>query len=177
MKFQFYYEKLLDSEDFKKFKKENPTAFFCSGFFALDLEENGKSNQVNFDMFLEKPKKKMFTFKVSGKTELLPVENFDPRVPEELSMNYDFDLMKIKDEIQTRMEEDKIKGKMKKMLFSLQKLKNVDYLVITVFLDNMAMLKATYDIADKKIVSIEKKSFLDMFKIIKGNKNKDSKVL
>lgn len=174
MKFQFYYEKLLDSQDYQKFVKENPGAFHCSGFFALDLENEGKGNQVNFDMFLEKPVKKMFSFKVSGKTELLPVENFDERVPEKLSMNYDFDLMDIKDLIEKRMQEDKIKGKLKKILFSLQKKDGVDYFVITAFLDNMAMLKVTYDIVDKKIIFIERKSFLDMFKIVKGNKgNKD----
>lgn len=166
MNFQFYYEKLLDSEDYKKFIKENPEAFHSSGFFAMDLENDGKGDAVHFDMFLEKPKPKMFSFKVSGKTELLPVDNFDPRTPEKLSMNYTFDTKEVKKQIEKRMEEDKIKGTLKKILFSLQKLEGVDYLVITAFLDNMAMLKVTYDIADEKITEIERKSFLDMFKVL-----------
>lgn len=167
MNFQFYYEKLLDSKDYKKFVKENPKAFHSSGFFVLDIENKGKDNVATFDMFLEKPKPKMFSFKVTGKTELLPLENFDPKTPEKLSMNYDFDLNKIKETIETKMQEDKIKGKLKKILFSLQKLEKIDYLVITAFLDNLGMLKVIYDIQKKSITQIEKKSFLDMFKIIK----------
>ena len=167
MKFQFYYEKLIDSEDYQKFVKENPLAFHSSGFFVLDLENNGKDNSVHFDMFLEKPKPKMFSFKVTGNVELLPVENFDPRIPEKLSMNYTFDLMNIKEKIEKKMQDEQIKGKLKKLLFSLQKLNKIDYLVINGFLDNMGMLKVTYDLSKKEITQIEKKSFLDMFKIIK----------
>ena len=172
MKFQFYYEKLLASEDYQKFMKENPKAFHCSGFFALDLEKKGEGNQVNFDVFLKEPKPKMFTFKVSGKTELLPVDNFDTRTPEKLSMNYTFDLDEVKDLIQKKMDEEKVKGKMKKILFSLQKMEGVDYLVITAFIDNMAMLKVTYDIAENKIIDFQKKSFLDMFKVLGKKKIK-----
>lgn len=167
MKFQFYYEKLLDSEDYRKFVKENPKAFHSSGFFVLDLENNGKDNSVHFDMFIEKPKPKMFSFKLNGKMELLPVENFDTRIPEKLSMNYAFDLVEVKEKIEKKMEKENIKGKLKKLLFSLQKLDKIDYLVINGFLDNMGMLKATYDISKNEITKIEKKSFLDMFKIIK----------
>jgi len=56
-------------------------------------------------------------------------------------------------------------------LFSLQKLDSVDYLVITVFMSNMTMLKVTYDIADEEIESFEKKSFLDMLKITSKKKD------
>ena len=166
MKFQFYYEKLLDSEEYLKFKREHPTAYPCSGFFALDLEKKGENNQAHFDFWLPEFDK-MYSFKVSGPVEFVNVENFDKREYEKLSMNYEFDLIEVKDEIQARMDADVIKGKIQKLLFSLQKLNGVDYLVTTVFLNNMGMLKVNYDIASKKITDIEKKSFLDIFKIIK----------
>lgn len=166
MKFQFYYEKLLASDEYLKFRKEHPKAYACSGFFALDLEKNGQNNQVHFDFWLPEFEK-MYSFKVSGPVEFVNVENFDKRAFEKLSMNYDFDLEDVMKVIQTKMDEENIKGKMKKLLFSLQKLDGADYLLATVFLDNMAMLKANYDIADKKVTAIEKKSFLDIFKIIK----------
>lgn len=169
MKFQFYNEKLLASDEYLKFKKENPTAYACSGFFALDLEKNGENNQVHFDFWLPEFEK-MYSFKVRGPVEFVNVENFDKRPFEKLSMNYDFDLEEVKGLIQKRMEDEKIKGKMKKLLFSLQKLDGQDYLLATVFLDNMAMLKVTYNIVDKNIDSIEKKSFMDIFKIIKKDK-------
>ncbi|MBN1252282.1 MAG: hypothetical protein JXL97_08440 [Bacteroidales bacterium] len=166
MKFQFYYEKLLASDKYLSFKKEHPKAYPCSGFFALDLENLGKNNQVHFDFWLPDVEK-MYSFKVSGPVEFVNVENFDKRAFEKLSMNYTFDLEEVMKVIQSKMDDEKIKGKMKKLLFSLQKMNGVDYLLATVFLDNMAMLKATYDIADKRITDIEKKSFLDIFKIIK----------
>lgn len=164
MNFQFYYEKLLASDEYQKFRREHPTAFACSGFFALDLEKDGKHNQVNFDFWLPEHKK-MYSFRVTGPVEFINVENFETRAYETLSMNYTFDLKKVKEIIEDKMKEDHIKGKMKKLLFSLQKLDGVDYLVTTVFLDNMGLLKVHYDIADEKITFIEKKSFLDIFKI------------
>ncbi|MDA3835991.1 MAG: hypothetical protein PF542_00045 [Nanoarchaeota archaeon] len=173
MKFQFYYEKLLASDEYLKFKKEHPTAYACSGFFALDLEKKGENNQVHFDFWLPEHEK-MYSFKVTGPVEFVNVENYDKRPFEKLSMNYTFDLVDVQKAIEKRMEDDKIKGKMLKMMFSLQKLDGADFLVITVFLNNMGMLKVDYDIAEKKITEIEKKSFLDMFKIIR-NKKEDKK--
>ena len=48
MNFQFYLEKLMDSGDFQKFKKENPNAYLCSGFFSID-KEKGLDNQQHLD--------------------------------------------------------------------------------------------------------------------------------
>lgn len=169
MKFQFYYEKLLASEEFLKFKKEHPKAYPCSGFFALDLEKDGKNNQCHFDFWIPEFEK-MYSFKVTGPVEFVNVENFDKRPYEKLSMNYTFDLKDIKEKIQTKMQEEKIKGKMKKLMFSLQKLKGTDYLITTIFLDNMAMLKVNYDLSKNEIITIEKKSFLDIFKIKRNKK-------
>ncbi len=164
MKFQFYHEKLIDAEEYQNFRRENPGAFPCSGFFVLDREKEGANNQVHFDFWLPQYEK-MYSFKMNGPIEFVNVENFDKRPFEELSMNYDFDLEDVEKIILERMAEDKVKGKIQKLLFSLQKLKGVDYLVITVFLNNMALLKINYDIADKKIIEFEKKSFFDMLKI------------
>lgn len=164
MNFQFYYEKLLASDEYQKFRREHPTAYACSGFFALDLEKNGAHNQVNFDFWLPEHEK-MYSFRVTGSVEFLNVENFDKRPFEALSMNYLFDLNKVRIIIEERMKKDNIRGKMKKLLFSLQKLEGIDYLITTVFLDNMGLLKVHYNIVDKKITFIEKKSFLDIFKI------------
>lgn len=166
MKFQFYNEKLIDSLEYQKFRKEHPDAYPCSAFFAIDIENKGKNDKVHFDYWIPEFKK-MYSFKVSGQVEFVNVENFETKDYEKLSMNYDFDLKNVQQEIMDRMEKDEIKGTVQKLLFSLQKTKGVDYLLGTIFLNNMAMLKVTYSIADKKIVDIVKKSFLDMFKIIK----------
>jgi len=166
MKFQFYNEKLIDSTEYQKFIKENPTAYPCSAFFAIDLENKGKNDKVHFDFWIPEFKK-MYSFKVMGVVEFVNVENFEKKDYEKLGMNYTFDLEEVKEQILQRMQDDNIKGNLQKLLFSLQKKDGIDYLLGTIFLNNMAMLKITYDITDKKITNIVKKSFLDMFKIIK----------
>ncbi|MBT4376541.1 hypothetical protein HOD29_04160 [archaeon] len=170
MKFQFYHEKLIDSKDFQKFTKENPTAYACSGFFVLDKEKN--ENKFHIDFYLPKPPK-MFSFKLDGKTEILPIENFSAKIPEKLGMNYTFDLLESEKLIIEEMKKQNVKGKITKLLFSLQKLNGKDYLLVTVFLSNMGLLKIQLDIAENKITDFQKKSFLDMIKIVKGNRKKE----
>lgn len=55
MNFQFYWEKLQSSPEFKEFIKENKEAYSCSGFFTLDKE--GSDNQRHIDFFRPFPKK------------------------------------------------------------------------------------------------------------------------
>jgi hypothetical protein len=164
MKFQFYYEKLINSKEYQKFKKENPDAYPCSGFFVLDREKG--NDAVHFDFWLPKYEK-MYSFKINGPIEFVNVENYDKRPFEKLSMNYKFDLNDYEKMILKEMAEQTIKGRIQKLLFSLQKLDGKDYLITTAFLSNMGLLKINIDIAKNKITNFEKKSFFDMIKIIK----------
>jgi hypothetical protein len=169
MKFQFYYEKLINSEEYQKFKKEHESAYPCSGFFVLDREKG--NNKVHFDFWLPNVEK-MYSFKMDGPIEFVNVENFDKRPFEKLSMNYTFDLEEIEKIIIKKLEENLIKGRIQKILFSLQKLNGKDYLLGTVFLSNLGLIKTTIEIPENKITSFEKKSFFDMLKVVKG-KNKE----
>jgi hypothetical protein len=165
MKFQFYYEKLTNLEEYKKFTKENPEAYFCSAFFVVDKKD--KDNKVHFDFYIPKGPK-MYSFKLDNKAEFVNVENFDPRTPEKLPLNFEFDLNKIEQIIEEEMEKRKIKGKIQKLLFSLQRLKGEDYLLATIFISNMAILKVNIKIPENKITEFEKKSFMDMVRLVKG---------
>ncbi len=166
MKFQFYYEKLINSKEYKKFLKDFPEAYPCSGFFVLDKEDSNK-NLAHIDFFIPSKEPKMYSFKLSGSIEFLNVENFDKKIPEGIGLNYDFDLNKYDKMIQKEMEKQKIKGNVQRLLFSLQRQEGIDYLITTVFISNLGMLKVNININEDKIVSFEKKSFLDMFKILK----------
>lgn len=173
MNFQFYKEKLMDSEEYKKFVKDNPKAFPCSGFFILDREKDGATNQVCFDFWLPS-EEKMFSFRVDKKLELTPVGNFDKRGFEEISLDYDFELEDFEKLILEKIEKEKINGKIHKLLFSLQRLDGKDFFVVTIFLNNLALIKTNIDVEKREITSFEKKSFLDMLKIIK-KKDKSEK--
>ena len=72
MNFQFYLEKLSNSDIFKKFKKENKGAYLCSGFFSIDI--HGKDNQQHLD-FYSSSKNKMVSFQLEKSLEPVPLEN------------------------------------------------------------------------------------------------------
>lgn len=173
MNFRFYYEKLTESDEYKKFKEENPKAYPCSCLFILD-RDSGKENGVHFDFFLPKTKK-MNSFKVDGKVEFMNVENFDPRLYEEISVEHDFNIEDFEELILKRMSEEGITGRIQKLLFSLQRKDGKDFLVTTGFLNNLGLLKVTISVEENKILTFEKKSFFDMMKIVKGDRNKEER--
>lgn len=164
MNFQFYLEKLFASENFQEFKKENPEAYPCSGFFMIDFEK--PDNQFHFDYFIPSTKK-MFSFKLESEIEKIPVEIIDKRTPEKLSMNYNFDFDDVVKLIEEKMNKENINKKIQKVLLSLQKLEDNDFLLGTIFISALGILKVKINIPEMKIISFEKKSFLDMMKIIK----------
>lgn len=164
MNLQFYLEKLHDSENFQEFKKENPSAFLCSGFFVIDKE--GEDNKQHFDFFVPTDKK-IFSFQLEDGCKKVEVERVDDKVPEEISLNCDFDFGEIERMIESRMFDDNIKNKIQKVLLSLQKLEGKDFIIGTVFISGMGIIKVNIDVAEKKIIHFEKKSFFDMMRIVK----------
>jgi hypothetical protein len=165
MNFQFYFEKLIGSKDFKKFTSENKDAFLCSGFFAVD--KKGEDNKQNIDYFVPSLNK-MFSFKINNEVELVPVEDFGENFkPEKIPDNVNFDFDWIERIVQGEMFEKKINNKIEKLLLSLQAKDKKSYILGTIFISGLGLLKVKIDLNDKKIVEFEKKSFFDMMKIVK----------
>lgn len=172
MNFQFYLEKLQNSENYKKFIKENPKAYFCSGFFVIDLEQKSKEkmDKQHFDFYLSE-QKKMLSFQIEESCKLVPVEIIDKRIPEKISekINFDFDVViKL---IEERMQKENLKNKLQKILLSLQSLNNKPALIGTLFISNLGMIKIQIDLKKMELIVFEKKSFFDFLKI-KRNKKK-----
>ena len=164
MNFQFYLEKLYDSEVFKNFKKDNPDAYLSSGFFVIDkLKELGKQH---IDYFVPSIKK-IFSFKLEEGVNLVPVELMGDEAPGKIALNYNFEFDDIEDLILRRMEEEGVAEKVQKILLSMQNSEGKDYLVGTAFLSKMGLLKLSVDVSEMKIVDFEKKSLLDMMKIVR----------
>jgi hypothetical protein len=156
---------MAESEEFKKFMKENKDAFLCSGFFIID--KKGEENKQNIDYFVPSLNK-MFSFKIHDKVELVPIENFGEEFhPEKISDNVDFDFQNIENMISDRMEKEKIKNKIEKLLLSLQTKDKKNYVLGTIFISGLGIIKVKIDLDEKKIVDFEKKSFFDMMKIVK----------
>jgi len=171
MNFQFYLEKLMNSSDFQKFKKENPNAYLCSGFFSIDKEKDG-DNQQYLDYYVPELDK-IFSFKLlnEGKVEMVPVESYNSaekkEKPSKINDNYDFDFNYIEKLVEGKMFDEKINKNILKLLFSLQNLDGKDFLIGTVFISGLGLLKCEIDIQEKKVVGFEKKSFFDMMKIVR----------
>ena len=161
MNFQFYLEKLMASDVFKNFIEENKDAYSCGGFFILDKVDN--DNKQHFDYY-EPLSKKIFSFKLEEGIQLIPIEMIDPRTPEKMKLDFDFDFNEIERLIKEEMIKSKIDKKVQKIILSLQSLEGKDYLIGTVFISGLGMIKINIDISDMKIIVFETKSFFDFMK-------------
>ncbi len=169
MNFQFYLEKLFDSEEFKKFKSENPDAFLCSGFFTIDKE--GNDNQQHLDYWIPSSKK-LFSFKLNeDPIEMVPTETYKDHEgndfsPEKISDNIEFNMEDMEKLIAEKALEEKVNNRIQKLILSLQRRDGKDFLLGTAFLSNLGLLKVTIDLDTNEITDFEKKSFFDMMKFI-----------
>ncbi len=166
MNLQFYFEKLYDSEEFQKFKKENPDAYLCSGFVIIDKEKN--EDKQHFDFYL--PERKMVSFQIEKKSTMIPVEQIPENPPEKINDNIDFEFKEIEQMIIDKMEQEEIKNTLQKILLSIQSNKGKVFLLGTIFISGLGMIKCNIDLKEKKITEFQKNSFFDMLKIIN---NKD----
>ncbi len=172
MNLQFYLEKLKASGVFKKFMKENPKAYLCSGFFTIDKE--GQDNQRHLDFYIPE-KGKMFSFKFgeAGRVEKIPVEMINKKAPQEIKLGsgLNFDFAEIEKMIIGEMAAQNLKNNLQKIIISLQNYEEKNFLVCTVFVSMLGLLKININLKGKdgkpEIKSFEKKSFLDLLKRVK----------
>jgi len=167
MNFQFYMEKLRDSDSFKEFIKERPEAYFCSSFFIIDVV--GKDNKVHIDYYDPK-KKELFGFEMENDARKVPVEIFGKNGLEKLSEDIDFDFKEIEEIVENEVKKQQMKDKIQKILLSFQKFKGKDFLVGTVFISKLGMIKIQVELESKKVLQFEKKSFFDVLKVKKNIK-------
>lgn len=173
MNFQFYLEKITANEEFQKFKKENSSAYPCSCYFVVDKEnEKNPNDQQHIDYYIPETEK-MVSFKIEEGCEMININPVGDKVPEKISLNYDFDFSEIQKKIEEKMKEEKVKNKIQKLIYSLQKLEGKDYLVGTIFISGLGILKIHYDISEEKITFFEKKSFMEMLNIFKKKPSKE----
>jgi hypothetical protein len=168
MNSQFLLEKLENSEEYKKFMKENKEAYLCSAFFIIDFETQPPENKFHFDYYIPSSKK-TFSFELEFENEikLTELERFDEKILEKVSTDKHFDFDEIYDKIMKEMEVQKMTNKIQKMIFSLQNFENKEMLFGTILISGLSLIKMTFDISEDKITEFEKKSFFDMMKILK----------
>jgi hypothetical protein len=195
MNLRFYFEKLLESDEFRKFRKENPESYLSSAFVVIDKEGKEK-NKVHFDFFVPltnssnpataKPQPpalkkevnnqtdvrgKMFSFQLEENCKKVQMENLSQQDFARLDENIDFNFEEIEKIISEKMANENIKNKIQKIIFSLQKLGKKNFLIGTVFISGFGLVKINIDLEDKKVSDFEKKSFFDMLNIFRKKKD------
>jgi hypothetical protein len=167
MNFQFYLEKLYSSSEFQKFKKDNPDCFPCSAFFSFDFTKSKNlENKQHFD-FCVSDSDKIFSFMLEKDCELVPIDNLGKQELKKITLNYDFDFNTIKNKIEEEMSVKEINKTIEKILLSLQNFENKDYIVGTVFISGLGMIKIRMTIPDLEFEEFERKSFMDMINVFK----------
>lgn len=164
MNLQFYLEKLENSDVYREFIKENPNAFLCSGFFAID-KEKGNENQQHFDFYVPETNE-LFSFKLEDEIEKLPMENFS-EIPIKILRDCDFSFERVETIIFNEMEARNIKSKAKKIFLSLQRKDDKHFLIGTVFISALGIVRIDIDVSSMKVIFFEKKSFMDMVRVVK----------
>lgn len=183
MNSHFLIEKLENSEEYKKFKKENPNSYLCSGFFIIDYGNHQRvlhnscdptgsqnssdlDNKYHFDFYIPE-KKQTFSFELEEGIKLIPLERDDGKVLNEVLMKDGFDFEELKETILNEMAEKKITNKIQKMIFSLQNNEGKDVLFGTIFISGLGLIRVNFDISERKITDFEKSSLFDMVKVVK----------
>lgn len=166
MSLQDTYNKIGESEVFKKFIEENPNAELCAGFFILDFISNDSKKSLDFKL-----KDKIFTFELKddgyvkmSEDELIKIQNS----PE---------LLKIAPEIKVELNELKglagiealekgISAKFNKIIAVLQRQiidnKKLQFWNLTCMLDGLIILNIQIDSETGEIIKFERKSMMDV---------------
>lgn len=169
MNFQFYIEKLKESEEYKKFIKQNPKAYLCSGFFVIDIEAKDKEDKQHLDFYIPE-KNEIISFQLEENCKKVPVEQKNTQKLSKLNEKINLDFDEVIEEINKKFEKENIKNKIQKILFSLQNIKEKNLLIGTIFITNYGLVKLHFDIEKNKITEFEKKSFFDMLNFMKKKK-------
>ena len=165
MNFQFYLEKLKDSEPFKHFILENSDAFLCSAFFVID-KKNGNSQQ-HMDYYLPSSKE-LVSFCVSDSCQKNPAGMIDKeRKFEVIPENLDIEFEDVEKLVFDEMAKKEIKKEVEKVLLSLQSKEGKTFILATIFISTLGMISATINLEKMELENFEKKSFFDLMNVFK----------
>ena len=164
MKFSHYVERVEKSEEFKKFKKENPDAFLCAGFFVLDYET--ARNQHHLDYYLPK-KKKIATFILDDKIEIRigePLKAKDKKKIIVLEPESRLDLDMLKGIVEDEMKNHTVTGEINKIISVFIMMDKRKVWSLNCILSGLNIVNMHVDDASDTILKFEKVGMMDLIK-------------
>ena len=159
MNFKEALSKLEKSSAFKDFKKKNPSAYLCAGFFIKDYESGSDVSQIDFQS-----DKDIATFIIDRDVSVKTEKPMKPEKIPELKANIKVDLDDVEKLIKKEAEKLKISQNVKKIIAILQMHENRVIWNITNILETFIVLTMQIDAIDGGILKSEKSSLFDFFK-------------
>lgn len=159
-------EILESSEEFNKFKSENPNAEICAGFFIIDFFGNDNKRSIDF-----KSNDKVFTCSLRDddsvkiqEDKLIEVKG--TKFPELQNINpvINVDVEEAIGIAKTRTLDEGIAAKYNKAIAVLQKHEGKEIWNITGMLDGLIILHILVNADTGDIIKFERKSMMDMIK-------------
>ncbi len=168
MKFSEYKQKVESSEEFKKFKQENPDSYLCAGFFVFDYETKDNKKQAvdysikdgeiaTFDIATDENNQEKIIKKISEKA-------IKKSKIKEIKETAKTDLEALKEIVEDEMKNKMITGNIKKMIIVLQMLNNDLIWNIQAILSGMEIINIHIDDSDKSVLKFEKFSLRDIIR-------------
>jgi hypothetical protein len=156
--------RLEKSNEFKKFKSENPEAFLCAGFFIINLKGNIFEYSLDF-----RNDKQIFTFKIPENEKsgiiMLQDEILDKTKPlEKINLDVQIDIEDLREIIEKNLELNNIKNRLEEFIAVLQNLNNQIVWNLTVMLEGFTIINIIINSETGNIEKFEKKNLMDFIK-------------
>ena len=161
MSFKQAFAKLKESKEFKSFKKKNPDAYLCAGFFVVEYDSNRSLEQLDYQT-----RDGIVTFTIDMHIEEKEAEQIEQKRLEKISEQIKIDLEEVEKLIKEQLSKLKDSSKVNKLIAVLQSFKGKDIWNITAILESMHLLRMHIDAQTGKILKTEKASMFDFIKKI-----------
>jgi len=170
MKLSTLITKIENSAEFSKFKKENPKAELCAGFFILDFKP--KHETYNLDYKIED---KIFSFSLNENEEVTQKEEEiigEKSKLESINSNVGIDIEELPGLCEEEFLNNKIGKKIEKIIAVLQKKEDKTLWNLTCMAEGFSIVLMNIDSLTGEILKFEKKSLFDIVSIKKKEKEK-----
>jgi hypothetical protein len=158
-------QEIESSKAFANFKKENPKAKLCAGFFVIDYQQG--QDQKQLDYLLEN--KDIYTFILDKEIAMRKAETIEGAKQDlpELSRDIKVDLDDVENILKEKLKEEKIENKLVKIIAVLQVYDSKQIWNLNCMMENMDILRVHIDTQNGEIIHFEKRNMMEFVKKVK----------
>lgn len=161
MKIAPYVDRLRDSQEYKKFLKENKNAFMVAGFFVLDFESGKNMHQIDY---YAPDHHKVAAFTLDGRITMQMLSLIRKKIPEKLDLDTKTDLNALRGILEDEMKNRTMAEDIKKIIAVIQCVDNKKIWSVNCILSGMSLLKASIEDESQTILKMDKANIFDFIK-------------